>query len=82
MNHPDTLGTRHAVGVFLVFAGAYFLSTLIRAVTATLSPVLSKARPPKTAASGLALRIDGLPLVPDCRPSPMHGSAAIPSVMR
>jgi predicted MFS family arabinose efflux permease len=35
------LGTRHAVGVFLVFAGAYFLSTLIRAVTATLSPVLS-----------------------------------------
>jgi predicted MFS family arabinose efflux permease len=41
MNHPDTLGTRHAVGVFLVFAGAYFLSTLIRAVTATLSPVLS-----------------------------------------
>ena len=41
MSHPDALGTRHAVGVFLVFAGAYFLSTLIRAVTATLSPVLS-----------------------------------------
>jgi predicted MFS family arabinose efflux permease len=41
MNHTDALGTRHAVGVFLVFAGAYFLSTLIRAVTATLSPVLS-----------------------------------------
>ena len=41
MTHPDALGTRHAVGVFLVFAGAYFLSTLIRAVTATLSPVLS-----------------------------------------
>ncbi len=41
MNHADTLGPRHAVGVFLVFAGAYFLSTLIRAVTATLSPVLS-----------------------------------------
>lgn len=41
MNHTDALGARHAVGVFLVFAGAYFLSTLIRAVTATLSPVLS-----------------------------------------
>jgi predicted MFS family arabinose efflux permease len=41
MSHPDALGTRRAVGVFLVFAGAYFLSTLIRAVTATLSPVLS-----------------------------------------
>ena len=41
MNQTDALGTRHAIGVFLVFAGAYFLSTLIRAVTATLSPVLS-----------------------------------------
>lgn len=37
----DLLNTRRAVGVFLVFAGAYFLSTLIRAVTATISPVLS-----------------------------------------
>lgn len=41
MRSQDELGTRHAVGVFLVFAGAYFLSTLIRAITATLSPVLS-----------------------------------------
>lgn len=41
MTHTDGLSTRHAAGVFLVFAGAYFLSTLIRAVTATLSPVLS-----------------------------------------
>ena len=29
--------------------------------------------PPPTAASGDALRIDGDPEVPDCRPSPMHG---------
>jgi predicted MFS family arabinose efflux permease len=36
----DVLGTRQAIGVFLVFAGAYFLSTLLRAVTATLSPIL------------------------------------------
>jgi predicted MFS family arabinose efflux permease len=31
-----------AVGVFLAFALAYFFSTLIRAITATLSPVLSQ----------------------------------------
>jgi predicted MFS family arabinose efflux permease len=37
----EVLNTRGAVAVFLVFAGAYFLSTLIRAVTATISPVLS-----------------------------------------
>lgn len=30
-----------AVGVFLAFAGAYFLSALVRAITATLSPVLT-----------------------------------------
>lgn len=41
MSAHDELGARRAIGVFLVFAGAYFLSTLIRAVTATLSPVLS-----------------------------------------
>lgn len=35
------LAPRAAVGVFLAFALAYFFSTLIRAVTATLSPVLS-----------------------------------------
>ncbi|SFE28114.1 Predicted arabinose efflux permease, MFS family [Paracidovorax konjaci] len=34
------LGTRMAVAVFLVFAFAYFLSALLRAVTATLAPVL------------------------------------------
>ncbi|MFP8779914.1 MFS transporter [Hydrogenophaga sp. RWCD_12] len=37
----DQLSPRTAVAVFLVFALAYFLSALIRAVTATLSPVLS-----------------------------------------
>lgn len=36
------LTPRAAVGVFLAFALAYFFSTLIRAVTATLSPVLSQ----------------------------------------
>lgn len=37
----DRLGDRDAVAMFLAFALAYFLSALIRAVTATLSPVLS-----------------------------------------
>ncbi len=37
----DLLTPRTAVAVFLAFALAYFLSALIRAVTATLSPVLS-----------------------------------------
>ena len=37
----DWLAPRTAVAVFLAFALAYFLSALIRAVTATLSPVLS-----------------------------------------
>lgn len=34
------LRTRHAVGVFAVLALGYFFSTLLRAITATLSPVL------------------------------------------
>lgn len=37
----EWLGARQAVWVFLAFAMAYFLSALVRAVTATLSPVLS-----------------------------------------
>jgi predicted MFS family arabinose efflux permease len=37
----EWLGPRQAVWVFLAFALAYFLSALVRAVTATLSPVLS-----------------------------------------
>ena len=40
----------------------------------TRSPVLTSARPPPAAASGEALRIEGEPDVPDCRPSPMQGS--------
>lgn len=41
--HDDgqRLGLRAAVWVFLAFAFAYFLSALVRAVTATLSPTLS-----------------------------------------
>ena len=38
----DKLPRRTAVIVFLAFAGAYFLSALLRAVTATLSPVLTQ----------------------------------------
>jgi predicted MFS family arabinose efflux permease len=37
----DWLAPRRAAWVFLAFAQAYFISTLIRAVTATLSPSLS-----------------------------------------
>ena len=46
------------------------------------SPVLSSARPPPTAASGEALRIEGEPEVPDWRPSPMQGRARTPCSIR
>ncbi len=39
--YEGLLGVRQAVLVFLAFAFAYFLSALVRAITATLSPVLS-----------------------------------------
>jgi predicted MFS family arabinose efflux permease len=38
--HPF-LSRRSAIMVFLAFASAYFFSTLIRAITATLSPILT-----------------------------------------
>ena len=38
----------------------------------------TSASPPPTAASGEALRIEGEPDVPDCRPSPMQGSSLMP----
>jgi len=38
----NTLPKRTAIVVFLVFAFAYFFSTLIRAITATLSPALTQ----------------------------------------
>ena len=42
MNTNENLLTRkNAAIVFFVFATAYFISTLIRAITATLSPTLS-----------------------------------------
>jgi predicted MFS family arabinose efflux permease len=41
MKHPDHLSSRMAVVVFLAFALAYFLSALVRAITATLSPTLT-----------------------------------------
>ena len=37
----ELLGRRAAIVVFLTFALAYFLSALVRAITATLSPILS-----------------------------------------
>jgi predicted MFS family arabinose efflux permease len=37
-----TLTRRHAVLVFLVFAFAYFFSAVLRAITATLSPTLTR----------------------------------------
>ena len=39
--HPDHLPRRMAVVVFLAFALAYFFSSLVRAITATLSPTLT-----------------------------------------
>src|ERR1700674_196446 len=42
------------------------------------SPVFKSASPPPAAASGEALRIDGVPDVPDCRPSPMQGRDLMP----
>ena len=39
--NTDLLSRRAAVWVFLAFACAYFLSALLRAITATLSPTLS-----------------------------------------
>ena len=39
--NQDVLPRRMAVLVFVAFASAYFLSTLLRAITATLSPTLS-----------------------------------------
>ena len=36
----DTLTRSRAIALFLAFAFAYFLSTLIRAITATLAPTL------------------------------------------
>ena len=39
---PDRLGARAATVVFLAFASAYFFSALLRAITATLAPVLTQ----------------------------------------
>ena len=41
-NPSPVLAQQQMVGVFLVFAFAYFLSTLMRAITATLSPALTQ----------------------------------------
>ncbi|MEY4469899.1 MAG: L-galactonate transporter, partial [Pseudomonadota bacterium] len=41
VSSPDLLPRRMAIVVFLAFALGYFCSTLIRAITATLSPTLT-----------------------------------------
>ncbi|MGH8805576.1 MAG: MFS transporter, partial [Polaromonas sp.] len=38
----DPLGRKTGAIVFLAFAAAYFCSALVRAITATLSPVLTQ----------------------------------------
>ncbi|CAN5246991.1 MFS transporter [soil metagenome] len=40
--HPDRLNARGSILVFLAFAAAYFCSALLRAITATLAPVLTQ----------------------------------------
>lgn len=40
-SHPDRLNGRDTIFVFLAFAAAYFCSALLRAITATLAPVLT-----------------------------------------
>ncbi len=42
LSNPTALSKRSAIAVFLVFAFAYFFSALIRAITATLSPTLTR----------------------------------------
>lgn len=42
MAEPGRLDARTAIGVFVAFAAAYFCSALVRAITATLSPVLTQ----------------------------------------
>jgi MFS family permease len=42
VSRPDQLGAGAAILVFLVFAAAYFCSALLRAITATLAPVLTQ----------------------------------------
>ena len=41
MSQPFLLSRRDAISVFLAFAAAYFLSALIRSITATISPALT-----------------------------------------
>ena len=41
LSQPELLPRRMAIVVFLAFALGYFCSTLVRAITATLSPTLT-----------------------------------------
>ena len=54
---------------------------LFKSIT-TVSPVLNQASPPPVALSGEAFKIDGLPEVPDCLPSPIHGNSVVPFLIR
>jgi len=42
LSAPDRLNAKNATIVFLAFAAAYFCSALLRAITATLAPVLTQ----------------------------------------
>ncbi|MEO7160557.1 MAG: MFS transporter [Polaromonas sp.] len=42
ISSPDRLNAKAAIIVFLAFAAAYFCSALLRAITATLAPVLTQ----------------------------------------
>ena len=42
LSHPDRLNGRDTIFVFLAFASAYFCSALLRAITATLAPMLTQ----------------------------------------
>ena len=51
--HPDVLPRGRAIAVFIAFALAYFLSSLIRAITATLAPTLVQEFQLRSAELGL-----------------------------
>ena len=66
----------------ILVKGTFTLALPLARSMRTRSPVRINASPPIAAASGEALRIEGDPDVPDCRPSPMQGRAWTPSRIR
>jgi hypothetical protein len=80
---PDRLNAKAAVIVFLAFAAAYFCSALLRAITATLAPVLTQefslqARDLGLLAAMIVLSMAGIAwVVPRWRPA--SALASLPS---